>query len=130
MLGLGAGGIWLAVMFISIFTPVMVTGTAPWITEVPLASILSVIAGLILTWLLCRTVKTAYFQPAEPPPVPAATTPTVGPEDAADDVVTKLRRPGLAWAALLSQATGSPALSQESARGSCSGCHPDLVPQS
>jgi len=44
MLGLGAGGIWLAVMFISVFTPVIVTGTAPWITDVPLASMLSVIA--------------------------------------------------------------------------------------
>jgi hypothetical protein len=92
ILGLGVGGIWLAVMFISLFTPVMVTGTAPWITEVPLASILSVIAGLLLTWLVCKTVKTAYFQPAEPQPGAAATTPTVGPEPAADDAATKLRR--------------------------------------
>jgi Short C-terminal domain len=91
MLGLGAGGIWLAVMFISIFTPVMVTGTAPWITEVPLASILSVIAGLLLTWLLCRTVKTAFFQPAESQPGQATTTPTAGSEPAADDAATKLR---------------------------------------
>jgi hypothetical protein len=91
MLGLGAGGIWLAVMFISIFTPVMVTGTAPWITEVPLASILSVIAGLLLTWLLCRTVKTAFFQPAESQPGQATTTPTTGSEPAADDAATKLR---------------------------------------
>jgi hypothetical protein len=79
-------------MFINIFTPVMVTGTAPWITWLPLASILSVIAGLLLTWLLCRTVKTAFFQPAESQPGPATTTPTVGPEPAADDAVTKLRR--------------------------------------
>jgi hypothetical protein len=92
MLGLGAGGIWLAVMFISIFTPVMVTGTAPWITEVPLASILSVIAGLILTWLLCRTVKTAFFQPAEPQPGPVTATPAAGLEPEPDDAVTKLRR--------------------------------------
>ncbi len=92
MLGLGTGGIWLAVMFISIFTPVMVTGTAPWITEVPLASILSVIAGIVLTWLLCRTVKTAFFQPAESQPGPATTTPTVGPGPEPDDAVTKLRR--------------------------------------
>jgi len=92
ILGLGAGGIWLAVMFISIFTPVMVTGTAPWITEVPLASILSVIAGLILTWLLCRTVKTAFFQSAEPQPGPATTTPTADLEPAAEDATVKLRR--------------------------------------
>jgi hypothetical protein len=92
MLGLGAGGIWLAVMFISIFTPVMVTGTAPWITEVPLASILSVIAGLIVTWLLCRTVKTGYFQPAEPQPGPAATTPAADLEPAAEDPTVQLRR--------------------------------------
>jgi hypothetical protein len=92
MLGLGVGGIWLAVMFISIFTPVMVTGTAPWITEVPLASILSVIAGLILTWLVCRTVKAAFFQPAEPPPGPATTTATVGPEPTAGDAAARLRQ--------------------------------------
>jgi hypothetical protein len=92
MLGLGAGGIWLAVMFISIFTPVMVTGTTPWITEVPLASFISVIAGVVLTWLLCRTVKAAFFQPAESQPGPATTTPTVGPEPAADDAATRLRR--------------------------------------
>ena len=92
MLGLGVGGIWLAVMFISIFTPVMVTGTAPWITEVPLASILSVIAGLILTYLLCRTVKTGYFESAEPQPGPAATMPAVGPEPEPGDAAAKLRR--------------------------------------
>jgi acetyl esterase/lipase len=92
MLGLGAGGIWLAVMFISIFTPVMVTGTAPWITEVPLASILSVIAGIVLTWLLCRMLKTAFFQSAEPQPGPATTTPTVALEPVAEDATVKLRR--------------------------------------
>jgi Short C-terminal domain len=92
MLGLGVGGIWLAVMFISIFTPVMVTGTAPWITEVPLASFISVVAGVVLTWLLCRTVKTAFFEPAESQPGPATTTPTAGPELPADDAVNRLRR--------------------------------------
>jgi hypothetical protein len=92
MLGLGAGGIWLAVMFISIFTPVMVTGTAPWITEVPLASFISVVAGVVLTWLLCRTVKAAFFESAEPQPGPMTATPTVGPEPVADDATAKLRR--------------------------------------
>jgi hypothetical protein len=47
--GFGVGGIWLAVMFISIFTPRVVSGTAPWLTWFPLCSILSVIAGLIVT---------------------------------------------------------------------------------
>jgi uncharacterized protein YacL len=92
ILGLGAGGIWLAVMFISIFTPVMVTGSTPWITEVPLASILSVIAGLLLTYLLCRMVKTAFFHPADSQPGSATTTPTVDLEPAAEDATVKLRR--------------------------------------
>ena len=92
MLGLGVSGIWLAVMFVSIFTPVMVTGTAPWITEVPLASILSVIAGLLLTGLLCKTVKTAFFQSAESQPESATTTSAVDLEPAAEDATVKLRR--------------------------------------
>jgi membrane associated rhomboid family serine protease len=90
ILGLGAGVIWLAVMFISIFTPVMVTGTAPWITKVPLASMISVVAGVVLTYLLCRMVKTAYFQPAEPQPGPAM--PTADLEPAAEDATVRLRR--------------------------------------
>jgi hypothetical protein len=93
VLGPGAGGIWLAVMFISIFAPVMATGTAPWITEISLASILSVIAGLLLTWPLCNMVKTAFFQTAEPQPGQVTATPTAGPPPAADDAATKLRRP-------------------------------------
>jgi hypothetical protein len=92
MLGLGAGGIWLAVMFISIFTPVMVTGTAPWLTWVPLASFISVIAGVVLTWLLCRTVKTGYFESADPQPGPATTRPPAGLEPGAEDATLKLRR--------------------------------------
>jgi len=92
MLGLGVAGIWLAVMFISIFTPVMVTGTAPWITEVPLASILSVIAGLVLTWLLCRTVKAAFFEPAELPPGSATSTPAGDLDPVAEEATVRLRR--------------------------------------
>jgi Short C-terminal domain len=92
LLGIGAGGIWLAVMFVSIFAPVMVTGTAPWLTWIPLGSILAVIAGLILTWLLCHFVKTTFFQPAQAQQPRAETTaPTVGPQSA-DDVATKLRQ--------------------------------------
>jgi len=92
ILGLGAGGIWLAVMFISIFTPAMVTGTDPWLTWFPLASIISVIAGVVLTWLLCRTVKAAFFESGESQPGPVTTAATVGPEPAADGAVTKLRQ--------------------------------------
>jgi putative oligomerization/nucleic acid binding protein len=92
MLGLGAAGIWLAVMFISIFTPVMVTGTAPWLTWVPLASFISVVAGVVLTWLLCRMVKTAFFEAAEPQPGPATATPTADLEPAAADATVRLRR--------------------------------------
>ena len=91
-LGLGVSGIWLAVMFISIFTPVMVTGTAPWITEVPLAPILSVIAGLTLTGLLCRTVKSAFFQPTASQPGPGTNTPMVDHEPTAEDATVRLRR--------------------------------------
>jgi hypothetical protein len=92
MLGLGAGGIWLAVMFISIFTPVMVTGTAPWLTWVPLGSFISVVAGVVVTWLLCRTVKTGYFESAESQPGPATATPAADLEPAASDATVKLRR--------------------------------------
>jgi len=89
LLGLGAGGIWLAVMFVSIFAPVMVSGTAPWLNWTPLGEIFSVIAGIILTWILCHFVKTDLFQPAEA--LPRAETNT-WPEFAADDEGVKLRQ--------------------------------------
>jgi Short C-terminal domain len=94
VLGLGASGIWLAVMFISIFTPTVVSGTAPWLTWNPLAMTLSVIAGLIVTWLLCRTIKSASFEPALSERTLEASTEvrTLVPEHEDDDAVTKLRR--------------------------------------
>jgi len=92
VLGLGAGGIWLAVMFVSIFGPVMVTGTAPWLTWVPLGSIFAVIAGIILTYILCKFVKTTFFQPAGTQSSAETTAPRVGPESSADDGATKLRQ--------------------------------------
>jgi hypothetical protein len=95
LLGLGVGGIWLAVMFISIFAPVMVSGTAPWLTWTPLGEIFSVIGGLVLTWILCHFVKTTFFQPAEAQPPSAVTgaiTPTAGPMPTAHDPATKLRQ--------------------------------------
>lgn len=94
-LGLGTGGIWLAVMFVSIFAPVMVSGTAPWLTWTPLGEIFAVIAGIVLTWILCRFVKTTFFQPAEDHPRAAAADTTAlvgGPGSAADDVAVKLRQ--------------------------------------
>ena len=95
VLGLGAGGIWLAVMFVSIFAPVMVTGTTPWLTWVPLGEILSVIAGLVLTYILCKFVKTGFFEPVAEQPRGETTTSTraiVGPESGAGDAVTTLRQ--------------------------------------
>ena len=95
VLGLGAGGIWLAVMFVSIFAPVMVSGTAPWLTWTPLGEIFAVIAGLILTWLLCHFVKTTFFQPAEAQTravAAGAMAPFGGPQSNPDDATTKLRQ--------------------------------------
>ncbi|HAM01959.1 MAG TPA: hypothetical protein DCQ30_06980 [Acidimicrobiaceae bacterium] len=95
VLGLGAGGIWLAVMFVSIFAPVMVSGTAPWLTWTPLGEIFAVIAGIVLTWIVCRFVKTTFFQAdaAQPRAATAETTgPVAGPGSPADDAATKLRQ--------------------------------------
>jgi Short C-terminal domain len=94
LLGLGAGGIWLAVMFVSVFAPVMVSGTAPWLTWTPLGEILSVIAGITLTWILCHFVKTGFFQSAEAQPAGETTTPGVGPISTTEDATTTLRQLG------------------------------------
>lgn len=91
VLGLGAGGIWLAVMFVSIFAPVLVSGTAPWLTWTPLGEIFAVIAGLILTYVLCKFVKTGYFEPDVNHP-PAETAPLVGAESGAGGPASKLRQ--------------------------------------
>jgi hypothetical protein len=61
VLGFGVGGIWIAQMLISIFTPQVVTGTAPWLTWIPLAGMISVLAALVMTGLLCKMVKSAAF---------------------------------------------------------------------
>ena len=93
VLGLGAGGIWLAVMFVSIFAPVMVTGTAPWLTWVPLGEIFAVIAGIVLTYILCKFVKATLFEPDEAQPGKETTaTPKGGSEPAVDEPTTKLRQ--------------------------------------
>lgn len=69
-------------------------GTAPWLTWVPLGSILAVIAGLIVTWLLCHFVKVTFFQPAQKEPRQIETIPyAVGLNPETDgDTVTKLRQ--------------------------------------
>ena len=90
MLGFGVGAIWLAVMVVSIFTPVWVTGTDP--TEMPIWGLFSAIAGVVLTGIVCNFVKTTSFQPVESKAGSATTTPMVGPESAADDPTVKLRR--------------------------------------
>jgi MFS family permease len=92
VLGFGVGGIWLAVMFISIFTPAAVSGTAPWLTWNPLAFFLSVVAGLVLTWLLCRMVKKASFEPASSHMAAETSKSATLPEVSEDDAVAKLRR--------------------------------------
>ena len=92
VLGFGVGGIWIAQMFVSIFTPVVVTGTAPWLTWVPLAGMIGVLAAVILTWLLCRMVKSAAFEPAGPPSEPETSKPTVVHEPTDDRAVTTLRQ--------------------------------------
>jgi Short C-terminal domain len=92
VLGFGVGGIWIAQMFISIFTPQVVTGTAPWLTWLPLAGMISVLAALVMTGLLCKMVKSAAFEPAGPPSEPETRKPTVLQELTDDGAVIKLRQ--------------------------------------
>jgi hypothetical protein len=91
VLGFGVGGIWIVQMFISIFTPQVVTGTAPWLTWLPLAGMISVLAAVVLTGLLCKMVKSAAFEPAVPPG-PEPSKPTVVPEPTDEGAVTRLRQ--------------------------------------
>jgi hypothetical protein len=92
LFGLGVSGIWLAVMFISMFAPRVVSGTAPWLTWTPVASIISVVAGLILTGLLCKTVRTASFESATSQTVPEMGVRSVSGESAGDEAAARLRR--------------------------------------
>jgi putative oligomerization/nucleic acid binding protein len=91
VLGLGAGGIWLTVMFISIFVPVTVVGTAPWLTWFPFAAMFAPLGGVIVTGLLCKSVKAAFFEPALSQLRPETAPLTVGPEPPAD-AATRLRQ--------------------------------------
>jgi putative oligomerization/nucleic acid binding protein len=90
MLGLGVGAIWLAVMFVAIFAPVWVTGTDP--DQIPFWAGIGAIAGVILTWILCRFVKITFFEPVESTAVSTTTTPTAGPTSGGEDVTVQLRR--------------------------------------
>ena len=92
VLGFGVGGIWIAQMFISIFTPRVVTGTAPWLTWLPLAGMISVLAALVMTGLLCKMVKSAAFEPAGQPSELETSKPTVLQELTDDGAVIKLRQ--------------------------------------
>ena len=92
VLGFGVGGIWITQMFISIFTPPVVTGTAPWLTWLPLAGMISVLAAVVLTGFLCKMVKSAAFEPGGPPPGPEPSKPTIVQEPTDDGAVTKLRQ--------------------------------------
>ena len=89
-LGLGVGAIWLAVMVVSIFTPVWVTGTDP--TEIPIWGFFAAIAGTVLTGILCNFVNTTSFQLVESKAAAATITPTLGAEAATEDATVKLRR--------------------------------------
>jgi len=92
VLGFGVAGIWIVQMFISIFTPQVVTGTAPWLTWLPLAGMISVLAAVVLTGLLCKMVKSAAFEPAGLPSEPETSKPTLAREPTDDGTVTKLRQ--------------------------------------
>jgi putative oligomerization/nucleic acid binding protein len=90
--GVGAGGIWLAVMLVSIFVPVMVTGTPP-MADVDSPRIrLRRHCRARRDWVSLQTVKVTFFETSEAQP-PAETTATRnGPELTADDAPTKLRQ--------------------------------------
>lgn len=90
MLGLGLNAIWFGSMFVTIFTPVLVYGTDP--TEFPLVAGIGAIAAEVLTGILCYVVKMGSFQPAESKAGSRSTTPTAGPESAADDATVRLHR--------------------------------------
>ena len=93
MLGLGVGVIWLAVMFVCVFAPAWVTGTDP--DQIPFWAGMAATAGVVLTWILCRFVKTASFEPMESRLAAtsvATTGPAPGPDPAPDDATVQLRR--------------------------------------
>lgn len=57
VLGIGVAAVWLAVLLVSLYAPVMVTGTDP--TRLPLAAVGAPIVGMVATKFICNFVKTA-----------------------------------------------------------------------
>ena len=91
-LGFLVTAIWLGVLFVSIFTPDFVTGTDP--TRLPFGAMLSPIAGLVLTGVICNFVKTGFERPerAEDEAVVTGvrTSPLLTREAVADDAAAKI----------------------------------------
>lgn len=107
--------IWAAVAVVSIFTPVMVTGTDP--TRLPLAAILAPIVAMVATRYACTFVKAALrigpmpgekpatvppapvpmatATPAPPPPIPPAAAPEESTAAARLRELARLRDAGL-----------------------------------
>lgn len=93
-LGIAVAAIWAAVLLVSVFTPDFVTGTDP--TMLPFGEMLSPIAGLVVTGLVCSFV-TSGFRPSQSP---VQDVPAVGvwaqqpspPAVPADDAAAKLRQ--------------------------------------
>jgi Short C-terminal domain len=90
VLGIGVSAIWFTVMFVVIFAPVWVTGTDP--DRIPGMVWIAGTAGVILTWIFCHFMKTAFFQPAPTNPGTMTITPAVGLDSVADDATLKLRQ--------------------------------------
>jgi hypothetical protein len=90
--GYGIRGIWLAVMFVSIFVPVSVTGTSPWLTWFPYAALFAPMVGVILTGILCKVVKTTFLEPAVSQRHLEWTPPILLSEVEVGDPATKLRQ--------------------------------------
>jgi len=90
VLGLATASIWLAVMFAAIYSPVWVTGTDP--TRLPIWSGLSVIAGVVLTGILCNFVRTASFEPVGSRTGFTTAAPSRGGEWVVDDATIKFRQ--------------------------------------
>ena len=93
-LGIAVADIWVAVLLVSVFAPDFVTGTDP--TRLPFGAMLSPIAGLVLTGLVCTVVRAVFQRPqsarAEATVVGIRTAPTLTHQAAAHDAGAKLRQ--------------------------------------
>lgn len=90
MTGIALGCMWLSYVLGAVFGPDMVTGVQHENFKSAAAiGWISAIAAVILTWILCRFVKTASFEPTA---APVTTAPTVDLEPAVEDATVKLRQ--------------------------------------